>query len=365
VTLQSRSNGTVDERPGRVDRCTGARIIGNNLLKGRQDVFGVPNHVTRHEAVTDDVGVLPYGRAMAIVIDRDTPREAGLSGVLMMPSGELPAAGVVLVGGSEGGLHERDAVALAGEGFAVLALAYFGAPGVPPVLKSIPLEYFSRAIDFLAARGLARIGLLGGSRGGEAALLVASRDNRVGAAVSVVGSGVVTQGIDFSLGPVDRVMGTPTPAWTIDGAPLPALENRVTPEFAATVAAHGTVALGTQYAPLPTDPAQLSRISIPIERCHAAVLLIAAEFDAMWDSPAYHGVAAERLTAAAHPYHWEHIVIPKAGHAIAGPPGAPITSSTAPGPGVTLEMGGDPSATAAARAQAWERTVTFFREHLK
>jgi dienelactone hydrolase len=302
---------------------------------------------------------------MDIVIDRDVSRVAGLSAVLVTPPGAEPTAGVVLLGGSEGGLHERDAVVLAGEGFVVLALAYFGAPGVPPVLRSIPLEYFSRAIDFLVDRGVTRVGILGGSRGGEAALLVASQDQRVDVVVSIVGSGVVTQGIDFSLGPVDRVMGTPTPAWTVGGTPLPALANRVTQDFAEVVAEHGVVALGSQYAPLPTDLAELDRMSIPIERSSAAVLLVAGELDAMWDSSGYHAVAARRLAMAAHPHRWEHVVIPGAGHAIAGPPGAPITSSTSPGPGVTFDMGGDPAATTAARAEAWERTCAFLSEELR
>lgn len=303
---------------------------------------------------------------MDIAIDREAPRTAGLSGVLVTPPDAAPTAGVLLVGGSEGGLHERDAIALAQEGFVVLALAYFGAPGVPPVLKELPLEYFSQAIDFLADRGVTSIGVLGGSRGGEAGLLVASRDERVRAVVSVVGSGVVTQGIDYSLGSVDRIMGTPTTAWTVDGMPLPALPNQVTPDFTKAVAARGVVALGTQYGPLPADPDELERISIPIERSRAAVLLISAEHDAMWNSPAYHAVAAERLVAAAHPQRWEHVVLPGAGHAIAGPPGAPFTSSTSPGPaGVTFEMGGDPAITTAARAEAWQRTVEFLTEELR
>jgi dienelactone hydrolase len=51
--------------------------------------------------------------------------------------------GVILIGGSEGGLHEVDAALLAAHGFSVLALAYFGMPGVPPTIVDIPLEYFA------------------------------------------------------------------------------------------------------------------------------------------------------------------------------------------------------------------------------
>ena len=303
-------------------------------------------------------------RCVDVAIDRAAPEAVGLAGVLVTPTGTSPDVGVIIVGGSEGGLHERDAVALAGAGFTALALAYFGSPGVPPVLREIPLEYFSRGVDLLVQRGVDEVAMLGGSRGGEAALLVASHDHRVTAVVSVVGSCVVTQGIDYSLGPVDRIMGTPTVAWTLDGEPLPALPNQVTDDLAAEVASGGPVGLGRHYAPLPNDPAQLDRISIPIEKSRAAVLLIAAEHDAMWNSAGYHRVAAERLAAAHHPYVWDEVVIPGAGHGIAGPPGDPITSTTTPGPGVMLEMGGDPAATTAGRAEAWRMTLDFLREHV-
>ena len=42
--------GTVDEGPGRLDRRTGARIVGNGLLEDRQDLFRVPDNVTHHDA---------------------------------------------------------------------------------------------------------------------------------------------------------------------------------------------------------------------------------------------------------------------------------------------------------------------------
>ena len=102
----------------------------------------------------------------------------GLSGKLFSPEPfTLSPKAVIVVGGSEGGLHERDAQVLAQSGFTVLALAYFGAPSVPPSLHDISLEYFSRAIDLLISLGAkpGLVGMLGGSRGGEAALAVAAR----------------------------------------------------------------------------------------------------------------------------------------------------------------------------------------------
>jgi dienelactone hydrolase len=88
----------------------------------------------------------------------------------------MPA--VVAFGGSDGGLTTTPfARALASDGYPALALAYFKEPGLPKQLRRIPLEYFARAVRFAARQPGAdpqRIAVLGISRGGEAALLVAS-----------------------------------------------------------------------------------------------------------------------------------------------------------------------------------------------
>jgi dienelactone hydrolase len=99
----------------------------------------------------------------------------GLVGELYTPAGPGPVRGAILVlGGSEGGLGgaSPEARDLARHGYAALALAYFGAPGVPDALTNIPLEYFKTALDFLRDRAGVdphRIGIVGTSKGGEAA----------------------------------------------------------------------------------------------------------------------------------------------------------------------------------------------------
>ncbi|MDP9365471.1 MAG: hypothetical protein M3Q10_14815 [Chloroflexota bacterium] len=303
---------------------------------------------------------------MTARINHEAVGDFGLAGALFTPADGVVSAGVVVLGGSEGGMHEHDARVLAGKGFAALALAYFGAAGVPPVLKDVPLEYFSRAIDLLQHRGVraGAVGLLGGSRGGEAALLAASRDERVGAVVSVVGSGVVTQGIDFRLGRLDRILREPTNAWTSSGRPLPYLPHLVSDDLADRIARGGTVALRDAYPAPPVDPVKLDEVSIPVERIRGAVLLLSSRDDRMWNSAGLSQVAAERLRTHRHPYPWEHIVFEGAGHSIAGPPGQPQTSTTTPGPGVTFDLGGSPQRTTEARREAWERSVAFSWDHL-
>ena len=302
---------------------------------------------------------------MELTVTARPIRQDGLVGVLCTPGGIAPAPGVLLLGGSEGGLHERDARVLAAQGFTVLALAYFGLPGLPPGLIDIPLEYFFRGLDVLAQQPRAgeRFGITGGSRGGEAALLVAAHDERIAAAVSVVGSGIVTEGIDFRRGGLLDILGEPpTNSWTLDDAVVPYLRYDLSGELHESVLRGRTVRLAGAFAPPPTDPASLDHVSIPIERSSGAVLLLSADDDGGWPSTAYSEVAAARLRAHDRPV--EHRVFEGVGHSIAGPPGTTSTSTTSPGPGVTFEMGGTPAANTSARAQAWQAMVEFFEEHL-
>jgi len=104
--------------------------------------------------------------------------EDGLRGAWFLPPGDGPHPAVIILGGSEGGLPAGSAAPLlASHGYATLALAYFGLPGLPRGLVNIPLEYFGKAIAHVRAAVAPRndfVAVYGGSRGGELALLVAS-----------------------------------------------------------------------------------------------------------------------------------------------------------------------------------------------
>lgn len=288
---------------------------------------------------------------------------AGLSGLLATPAAGGIAA-VIVLGGSEGGAHENDARVLADEGFLAMALAYFDAPGVPQVLREIPLEYFFGAVEHLEALGHRKIGIVGGSKGAEVALLVEAYDARISAVVSVLGSGVVTPGIDFRLGDLEQILNADTSAWTLNGIPLPGLKHDMKDSARATIAAGRPLRLSETFADL-ADSRFMEEISVPVERIQGPVLLISASDDGMWDSTTYSEISADRLRRSGHPYPWEHVVMKGAGHTIAGPPGVPFTTSTMPGPGVVFEMGGDPSTTTEAREMAWDLTVDFLNRHLR
>src|ERR1035441_8157735 len=76
----------------------------------------------------------------------------GLRGVFLVPPGSERHRAVLVVGGSNGGLPIRPAAWLASHGYAVLALAYFRYQDLPAQLEAIPLEYFERALAWMARR---------------------------------------------------------------------------------------------------------------------------------------------------------------------------------------------------------------------
>jgi dienelactone hydrolase len=290
---------------------------------------------------------------------RTEVREHGLVGTLYHPDDDHSRPGVLLLGGSEGGMHEDDAALLAAHGYAVLALVYYGMPGLPSTLQDIPLEYFEQALRLLRTHAHVdgeRLAVMGISKGGEAALLIGATFPQPCAVISMVGSGLITQGIsqDVLTGSFLQIMTTPVANWTYQGRELTYLPNVVTPELEAAVAAGAPIALRMAFE-LPPDHL-LPAVTIPVERINGPVLLISGEHDQGY-GPAVHHVAAQRLAANNHPY--KHLVYPGAGHLIAAPPYAPTTRSTSPGPGVTFDHGGVPAANAHARADAWQQTIRF------
>ncbi|NUT49440.1 MAG: hypothetical protein HOV94_19340 [Saccharothrix sp.] len=202
-------------------------------------------------------------------VRRTEVAEHGLVGVLFEPDDDRVHPGVLVLSGSEGGMHELDAALLAGHGFAALTLAHFGAPGVPEDLVEIPLEYFGTALDWLGARAGA-LGVIGGSRGGELALLVGATFPQVKAVVSVVGSGVVTQ----CIGPGTRLLRKldhEAASWTWQGRPLPYLPYSVPDELRRLVVDGEPVPLRLAFDFSDGIP---EAAEIPVERIDGGVLLL-------------------------------------------------------------------------------------------
>jgi dienelactone hydrolase len=263
-------------------------------------------------------------------------REGRLAGRLFMPGeGARPAPGLLVLGGSEGGLSPYslyEAALHASRGYAALALAYFrgNLPGsdklpdsLPRELVRVPLEYFGRALQWLGESGgvdRERLGVVGHSRGGELALLLGATYPELKAVISYVGSGVT--------------VSSPTgeePAWTFGGEAVP------------------------YYAPsaedrsLGTGSSALASAEIPVEKTNGPVLLIAAGDDALWPSERLSKIAYDRLRRGNRHYEDELAVYQKAGHAIVAP--------CVPTGWTVARFGGTPEANAAANEDSWKKVL--------
>jgi dienelactone hydrolase len=291
----------------------------------------------------------------------------GLAGVVFHPAGDGPWRGVMQLGGAEGGLHEDDAALLAAHGFTVLALAYFGMPGLPRTLCCLPVEYFGRALEYLRAHPKVAPGgitVMGVSKGSEAALLTgATYPGAVRSVISIVGSAVHTQGIsqDIATGSLLEILQTRVASWTYRGRDLPYQPNVVTPRLRAALAAGDPVSIGWVFPDL-GDPPAAGAAMIPVGRIRGPVLLVSAGDDGGYGA-AYHEIAIPELR-----YPARHVVFEHAGHPIAGPPyrptpraAPPYRPAGMPGPDADFLRTGIPAADAAARAGVWREVREFLQ----
>ena len=226
----------------------------------------------------------------------------------------------MLLGGSEGGLEYGDLdLALVAHGYSVLHLAYFGLPGLPPTLERIPLEYFKRALRWLADQpevDRKRIIAFGVSRGGELALLLASTFPRL-----VHG----TVGYVPSSDAVSSPLNAAIPAWTYRGRPV----------------------VG----------------AIPIEASSGPVFVVGGDDDQLWPS----GRSVRMIAARLH-QHGRHDIVAlhyrAAGHLLGSVLPTQITlpakgNGTAISPYGELEFGGTGRADENARENAWPKLLRF------
>ena len=141
-----------------------------------------------------------------------------VQGTAVRPADAPSPTGVLVLAGSSGRVDIERARLLARHGALALALQWFGGPGQCPGICEIPLETFTTAIDWLVEQGSQRIGIVGLSKGAEAALLVAVRDPRVDAVVAISPSSVSWANVGPGYDGADYPYRS---SWSWEGQPLP------------------------------------------------------------------------------------------------------------------------------------------------
>jgi acetyl esterase/lipase len=239
-------------------------------------------------------------------------------GVLALPPGDGPFPGVLVFGGSEGGSGGGAfrAYTLAQLGYAAFGVAYFAeGPTLPRALLNVPLEILEDDLAFLAAHprvDASRLAVMGGSRGGELALLLGQYLPDVRAVVANVPSGYVWGGFGEAS------------SWTWRDAPLPFVPaggGRPVLELDDEGRKHVRHRRTFEEDIARAAPEVLDAATIRAEGVQGPVLLVAGDDDQLWPSCPLAEVAMDRLVASGHAarYGDELHCFPDAGHAISLP----------------------------------------------
>ena len=263
--------------------------------------------------------------------------------------------GVIVLSGSEGGVPEEQASVLASHDLTTLAVAYFGAPGLPASLTDIPIEVVQRALEFMREQPSVcphDAALFGGSKGAELALLSASTFGGVRGVVALKPSSVVFFGL---FGKSDNVS-----SWSFGGKPVPFANGSVPSSLKQAISAKENAREKAAYvedylARLQnnTDSAAV----IPVERIAAPILLVAGSSDQLWPSALMAQQIMQRRQSMAPRFEDQLLIYPGAGHLI----GIPFQFAKAELAHSSLDLGGSAEADEAADEQSWPIIVQFLQ----
>ena len=219
---------------------------------------------------------------------------------------------IVGLGGSEGGnAWASDHWATTrnqflAKGYALLAIGYFGAPGTPDTLNKIAVEAVYNAIQAASknpAVAAGRVAVIGGSRGGDLALLLGSYYPDIDCVVALVPSHAVFPG---------HTSHFSTSLWTYQGRELPFVPvNEAAVPFLMKRDLRGA------FTAMLQDTVAAQSAAIRVERIKAPILLLSATTDEIAPTTPMCINMMARLKRHHFPYPYEH-------HAIAGGHAEPL-----------------------------------------
>lgn len=294
-------------------------------------------------------------------VERQPIREQGIVGTFFYYPDAGPLPTIIVLGGSEGGLMEGNAALLTSSGYNTFALAYFGKEDLPTELVNIPVDYIEKAIEWVGSHPKVdsrRLGMMGTSKGGELALLSASMFPSISAVVGFVPSSVVYPGLGkASVG---------ESSWQYKGEPLPFASGHVPEEIGTEIGWRMQMGEPISFKESYRYWAEGAKeAEIAVEHIHGPILLISGGDDQLWPSDWLSEKVIARLKEHRHPYDYEHIHYPEAGHSFTAP-GLPTTYSTVTSfGGMKMLLGGTPKDNAQAQYDSWQKIKTFFDEYLK
>jgi len=211
---------------------------------------------------------------------------------------------VVAFGGGGGGndwtrkylKSKRDS--LISKGYAVLAIGYFKSNGTPPTLDRISLDAISDSIINIAKHPKInedKIALIGGSRGGELVLNLASRFNHFNLVIAMSTSNVSFPAITWSAN---------TSSWTYKNEEVtyvPAPLKIILPTIKGDLFTAHSMMLENEQA--------VRRAEIEVENINGPILLLSGKDDDQWPATKMSNRLMERLKENNFKYYNEHNIL--------------------------------------------------------
>ena len=211
---------------------------------------------------------------------------------------------IVAFGGAEGGIDwhrnhmkgKRDS--LIQKGYAILAIGYFNADGTPKNLDRISLDAISDTIMNIAKNPKideSKIALIGGSRGGELVLNLASRFNQFNAVIALSTSNVSFPAITWSAN---------TSSWTFKDEEVPYVPaglNTISPAIKGD--------LYTAHSLMLEDKEAVKKAVIRVENINGPILILSGKDDNQWPATTMSNRIIARLEKNNFNYYKEHIIL--------------------------------------------------------
>ena len=188
------------------------------------------------------------------------------------------------------------------KGYAFLAIGYFGTKETPNKLDRISLNSIHDAIINVSKNpkiNSQKIAIIGGSKGGELVLNLASYFDDIDAVVALSASHISFPAI---------TMMSKTSSWTLNDKQLPFAPipySAVRPMIAGNLLEAYNIILENKEA--------VEKALIPVENINGAILLLSPTDDELWPSKEMSNKIIERLKSKDFKNHFEHIVV-EGGH---------------------------------------------------
>ncbi len=250
---------------------------------------------------------VPVGLYVYMVLGSDNsvlPESHGkvVSQLFMGDESNLPL--IVGLGGAEGGnawasnywKTQRDDFIQ--QGYAFLALGYFGLEGAPKELDRIALEgVYQAIIDAAEESNINRkcIAVIGASKGAELALLLASHYSAIKTVIAIVPGHAVFAGLTAAMN---------TSSFSLNNEPLPFVP---VPWSATPALIKGDLRAAWEH--MLKDQEAVERAAIPVEKINGPIYFVSATEDEFWPSSEMSDVMMKRLEDNNFAHYVQHTAI--------------------------------------------------------